>query len=147
MALCLFATSCSNDGDYGCGLTTNEVTERFRSYFYYDNGDVKCNKLPWFSSTEWAVGANDGLTPLIVFQDITGMEVSFGTTPYDYRFVSSDGQCNISISGTMNADDTAEYATMKVSIPSCPEIETIHIGTGQYFNMSNGESVPVIFFD
>lgn len=116
------------------------LTERFKAHFYDANGNVRCNKLEGFSHTEWAVAANDGLKPLEVFQNITGMEVS-ATDSYNYRFVSSDGQSTISITGAINAGDNAEYATMKVSIPSCPEIQTIHIGTEQYFNGTNSEGL------
>lgn len=126
--------------------TTSEVTERFKAYFYDANGNVRCNKLEGFNHTEWTVAANDGLDPLEVFQNITGMEVS-ATDSYNYRFVSSDGQSTISITGAINAGDNAEYATMKVSIPSCPEIQTIHIGTEQYFRGTNSGNLegPVIF--
>ena len=148
VAVSLFA-SCSSeekDGeeDVMYPFTTSEVTEYFKSYFYDKSGNVTCNKLEGFSATEWAIGSRDGVRPLEVFKDITGMDVS-ATQSYNYRFVSSDGQSIISITGNINAGDNAEYATMKVSIPSCPEIQTIHVGSEEYFNGTDSESVGVIF--
>ena len=124
--------------------STQEVTEKFVSYFYDESGNVKCNKLEGFSSAEWAVGSKNGILPLEVFKDITGMDV-VTTDTYSYKFVSSDGQSTIMISGTTSPGDNSEYATMTVSIPSCSVIQTIHIGSPQYFNGTNEEDVPVIF--
>lgn len=146
VSVSLFA-SCSSDNGDGVSVprTTAEVTESFKSYFYDESGNVTCNKLEGFSATEWAIGARNGVRPLEVFKDITGMDVS-ATESYNYRFVSSDGQSTISITGNINAGDNAEYATMKVSIPSCPEIQTIHVGSEEYFNGTNSEGVGVIFY-
>lgn len=129
-SLCLFATSCSKDKD--TTRTTSEVTERFIAYFYDKNGNIKCNKMETFSADEWAVCSVDGMRPLEVFKDITGMKVS-ATESYSYKFISSDGQSSISISGNTTPNDNHEYATIKVSIPSCSDIQTIYIGSEQYF--------------
>ena len=148
MSLCLLASSCSKDDDSTIPATTQRTTEdvtaRFKSHFYDESGYVRCVKLSNFSAQEWAIAAQKSSDILEVFNDITGMDAPL-TDSYKYRFVSSDGQSTISITGTKNADANAQYATIRVSIPSCSEIQTIHIGTEQYFKGTNDGDVPITF--
>ena len=134
MSLCLFTTSYSKDTVcFTFKRTTEDLTTRFKTYFYDESGHLNCNKLPKFSAKECAVVAQDGSDVLEMLTDITGVNVPI-TDSYKYKFVSSDGQTTISIIGKLNPSKTFEYATMEVNIPSCPEIKTIHIVTGEYFD-------------
>lgn len=145
MLLCLFTTSYSKGEDttvcYTFQRATKDLTARFKSYFYDKNGHVNCSKLPNFSAKECAVVAQDGLDVLEMLSDITGIDVPI-TDTYKYKFVSSDGRTTISITGKLNPGKAVEYAIMEVNIPSCPEIQTIHIGTGQYFDEIE-EDIPI----
>ncbi|MDN5553041.1 MULTISPECIES: hypothetical protein [Prevotella] len=146
MSLCLFTTSYSQGKDTTtvCSTfkrTTEDLTARFKSYFYDESGHMNCSKLPNFSAKECAVVAQDGSDILEMLTDITGVDVPI-TDTYKYKFVSSDGQTTISITGKLNPGKTFEYATMEVNIPSCPEIQTIHIVTGEYFDKIE-EDIPI----
>lgn len=105
--------------------STEEITKKFREYFYDEKGEVDAIKI----EGKWFVGVENGNEPVEVFKDITGMDVS-DEESYSYKFVSSDGQSSISIVGNKELDLTENnpvYATMNVSIPSCPEIQTVYI--------------------
>lgn len=123
------------------------MTEKFKSYFY-EEISVRINHLTDFKDTEWAVAVTDGKCPLEVFRNIRGIEVVLADT-YSYIYRSPDGKSSISIMGNKKAGDNALYADMKVKLPGCPEIETIHIVTEEYFNGCDSESgdVPVIFLE
>ena len=141
LPLCLLFTSCSNDDDIIDQRSTEEVTEKFRFYFY-DGDSVRISNLPDFKETEWAVAVTDGSRPLEVFMNITGLEVA-QTDTYSYIWSSPDGHSTISIVGKQKADADGEYALMKVKLPGCPNIEIVHMVTKEYYNGYE----PVVFLE
>ena len=83
VAAAFLMTSCERGNDLPYpGATSDRVEAKFKQYFYRDS-EVYANKLEGFSATEWAVGSRDGIRPLEVFKDITGMDVS-ATESYNY---------------------------------------------------------------
>lgn len=152
-ALLCMITSCSED-EMPMTQSTGQTVEKFRSYFYNDDGSVRIHRLGTSSEgvqgTTWAAAVRTGVRPCEVFQDITGVAAPV-QDEYSYSYVSPDGSCHISIKGTAEANEKAVYAVMRVSVPSCPEIEEIYITAEEFFKDENSESegtfvpgVPVI---
>lgn len=144
MLLCMAICSCTNDDeqDYA-GKSESEITEKFKEYFYDENGNVKLSQLDGFTSEEWACVSLGGMRPVEVFADITGYDVAMPDGKYEYIFVSADGRCRISITGSTTADEDAVYAVMQVDIPDCQEVKTIIIGSLDYAKGTNGDSPAI----
>lgn len=138
MLLCMTICSCTNDDeqDYA-GKSESEITEKFKEYFYDSNDNVRLSQLDGFSSQEWACVSLNGMRPVEVFADITGYDVAMPDGKYEYRFVSADGRCKISIDGNTTADEDAVYAVMQVEIPDCQEVKTIIVGSLDYAKGTN----------
>lgn len=144
MLLCMTICSCTNDEeqDYS-GKSEGEITEKFKEYFYDENDNVRLSQLDGFTSDEWACVTLNGMRPVEVFEDITGYDVDMPNGKYGYKFVSVDGRCKISITGSTTADEDAVYAVMQVEIPDCQEVNTIIIGSLDYAKGTNDGTTAI----
>lgn len=138
MLMCIAISSCTNDDEFEVtGKSESEITEKFKAYFYDESGQVKLNQIEGFTTEEWVCVSSNGIRPVEVFADITGEDVAMPNGKYEYKFVSSDGRCKISIKGNTEADNNAIYAVMQVDIPDCSDVKTIYIGSLDYSNRTN----------
>lgn len=128
-------------------VSSEQAITKLKSYFYRD-GEVFANHLARFKPTEWGLVINEAQKPLEAFTDITGLPAPFKEN-YNYSYRSPDGKCSISITGSKNVNPDGIFATLKVNIPECPEINTIYFTTVDFFYEFNSNGldagVPVIY--
>ncbi|WP_455593475.1 hypothetical protein [Bacteroides sp.] len=142
LLLCMLAvgvfSSCSSDDDNTpTGATSEEVVSFIKSKLYDNQGNVAANKLDTYQKGEYNLIADEESEVCYLFTMMTGIEAESGDT-YKYVYQSADGKHLITIEGSRTAEN-AVYATILFSIPECPEIKIIHIGTPAIMEGTNAE--------
>lgn len=143
LALCVlaagFLSSCSSDDDKTTPEASSEELVKFmKTNLYDEQGEVAANVLDTYQEGEYNLVADEGSEVCEFFSAMTGIETQPLET-YEYTYKSEDGKYQVAIKGTQVANN-AIYATLYFSVPECPEIKIIHIGTMAIMNGTNGGS-------
>ena len=133
-----FFSSCSSDDDnQPTGATNEEMAKRIRESLYDEEGYVLANKLSTYETGEYNLIAEKEEDVRDFFTKLTDMEAP-AKSEYEYICKSSDGKCTVTIKGTQTAKDGI-FATIYFSVPGCPELKMIHIGTDAIMGNNNSE--------
>lgn len=98
----------------------------FESYFCNDQGAPNLDKLQALGNKSFRYSVANEQVPCNIFTDLTSV-VTTTTASYHYTYDAGDNQCSLEINGTKEADKDGVYATLKVNIPSHPDISTIFL--------------------
>lgn len=129
-------SSCSSDDDNTTtDKTSEEVVSFIKNKLYDKQGNVAANKLDTYLEGEYNLIADEESEVCEFFTKMTGVEAESGDT-YKYVYQSADGKHLITIEGSRTAKN-AVYATILFSIPECPEIKILHIGTPAIMDRTN----------
>lgn len=141
LLLCVLAagilSSCSSDDEETTlGASSEELVKFMKNNLYDEQGKVAANILDTYQEGEYNLVADEGSEVCEFFSAMTGVETQPLET-YEYAYKSEDGKYQVSIKGTQVANN-AIYATLYFSVPECPEIKIIHVGTLAIMNGTNG---------
>lgn len=138
LAVGLFSSCSSDDDKTILGVSSEELVKFMKTNLYDEEGKVAANVLDTYQEGEYNLVADEGSEVCEFFSAMTGIETQPLET-YEYTYKSEDGKYQVMIKGTQLANN-AIYATLYFSVPECPEIKILHIGTIAIMNGSNGGS-------
>lgn len=125
-------SSCSDKNDDTPEFPKEKVIGFIREKLYNADGNVAANKRSEYQEGEFNLIADYEYEVREFFAKMTGIEIPEAET-YKAVYRSSDGKCVIEIEGT-RLPRAEIFADVRFSVPECPEIKLIHIGTKNIMN-------------